>query len=129
MMIGGRPMSRIEKDEAREHRITMEAIVDTYTEEEQALGWYYYVEGKLHIPFKARCIAKRRISPLKVDEEVEVVGMASEADCMHEIFVEINLFGRTFGVPLSQLKGIDVDSETHEAIEDWHYWVGRGHLY
>jgi hypothetical protein len=28
-----------------------------------------------------------------------------------------------FGVPLSQLEGINVDEKTQEAIEDWHYWV------
>jgi len=26
-----------------------------------------------------------------------------------------------------QLQGIDVDEETQQAIEDWHYWVDRGY--
>ena len=25
------------------------------------------------------------------------------------------------------LKGLRVDEETREAIEDWHYWVGQGY--
>ena len=25
------------------------------------------------------------------------------------------------------LKGIEVDEETQEAIEDWHYWVAQGY--
>jgi hypothetical protein len=33
----------------------------------------------------------------------------------------------TLAVPLSQLEGLDVDEETQQAIEDWHYWVARGH--
>ena len=120
-------MSKVEKDEAREHRIEMEIVVDAYNEEERALGWYYYLESHLRFPFKARCIAERRISPLKAGEEIQVVGMTSEEDCMSEVFVEVFWSRRTFGVPLSQLEAIDVDSTTQEAIEDWHYWAAMGY--
>ena len=34
----------IGRDEEREERIYNEAIVDAYGPEEQALGWYYYLE-------------------------------------------------------------------------------------
>jgi hypothetical protein len=71
-------MSRVERDEAREERIHMEIIADAHDAEEQALGWYYYLEDSLNFPFKARCIAERRISPLEVGEEVEVSGMPPE---------------------------------------------------
>jgi hypothetical protein len=37
-------MSDVELDEAREERITMEAVVDAYGEDEQAMGWYYYLD-------------------------------------------------------------------------------------
>jgi hypothetical protein len=120
-------MAHVERDEAREHRTTYEIIVDAYSEEEQALGWYYYLEERLAFPFEVRCISERRISPLKLEEVVEVTGMASEDDCMHEMFVQVRLQGRTFGVPLSQLAGVSVDAQTQEAIEDWHYWVARGY--
>jgi hypothetical protein len=30
-------------------------------------------------------------------------------------------------VPLAQLQGVDVDADTQEAIEDWHYWLARGY--
>ena len=46
-------MSPIEQDEVREQRITMEIVVDAYTAEEQALGWYYYLERTLQFPFMA----------------------------------------------------------------------------
>jgi hypothetical protein len=121
-------MSEIERDEEREYRITMEAIVDAYGPEEQALGWYYYLEDKLQFPFEAKCFRERNISPLQIDETVKVIGMADEYDCMAEMFVQIEWTGRIFGVPLSQLTGIEVDSETEELIDDWHYWAGRGYL-
>jgi hypothetical protein len=132
-------MSEVEEDKIREERIVMEIIVDAYGPEEQAMGWYSYLDDKLSFPFKARCIAARRISPLKVGEEVEVIGMAPEDDCMHEMFVEIRWSDRTLAVPLAQIEPLEPDEEaeefdedwpydeTREAIEDWHYWVARGY--
>jgi hypothetical protein len=71
-------MKQLPQDDEREERIAMEAIVDCYGPEEQAMGWYYYLEGKLTFPFLARCSAQRAISPLRVGDEVEVIGMAPE---------------------------------------------------
>ena len=121
-------MSKIEKDEEREYRISNEAIVDAYGPEEQALGWYYYLEEKMQFPFKAKCMRARSISPLRIDEIVKVIGMVDEYDCMVEMFVEIEWADRSLGVPLAQLKGIAVDRGTEEAIADWHYWVDRGYM-
>lgn len=115
------------EDEIREKRICDEIIVDTYGPEEQALGWYYYLEDKMTFPFRAKCIVHRTISPLEVGEMVQVVGMPSEEDCYHEMFVIIELQGRRMGVPLSQLEPVDADEETRTAVEDWHYWVAMGH--
>jgi hypothetical protein len=120
-------MAREERDESREHRIEFEIIVDAYGEEEQALGWYNYLEDRLIFPFRARCISERRISPLRVGEVVEVTGMAPDDDCMHDMFVEVRWQGRTFGAPLSQLEGTSLHDEARQAMEDWHYWVARGY--
>jgi len=120
-------MSERPQDEERERRIEMEIIVDAYGPEEQALGWYYWLEEHLHFPFRARCIAERRTSPLRKGEEVEVIGMLGEEECQHEMFVLISWQDRTLGAPLAQLEGVDVDDQTREAIDDWHYWVERGY--
>jgi hypothetical protein len=34
---------------------------------------------------------------------------------------------RQLAIPLMQLEGIQVDEETQQAIEDWHYWVNQGY--
>ncbi len=113
----------------RERPIEQEIVVDAYTPEERAMSWNYYLEEKLQFPFKAKCIAVREISPLKKGEEVEVLRMAKEADCMAEMFVLIRFAGRKLGVPLSQLEPIETDEETREGIEDWRYWVGMGYVF
>jgi len=65
----------------------MEAVVDAYGSGERAMGWYYYLDRKMKVPFKARCRFARPISVLKVKEVVEVLGMAPEEECESEMFV------------------------------------------
>jgi len=117
----------IERDEERENRIHNEAIVDAYGSEEQALGWYYYLEECMTFPFKARCTASRKTSSLKVGEVAEVLEMADEYDCMSDMIVIIRFGDRTVGVPLAQLEPTAGDPTMIEAIKDWHYWVSRGY--
>lgn len=122
------PKKKIDKE--REHRIVMEIVVDAYDETERAMGWYYYLEEKLTFPFTAVCIARRSISPLKVGDEVEVIGMPGEEECEHEIFVTLRWEKEGLAVPLSQLKPISgTDAQTGQAIEDWHYWVRQGYRF
>jgi hypothetical protein len=120
-------MERPPQDDEREERITMEIVVDAHDAEEQALGWYYYLEDKLSFPFLAQCIAVRATSPLQVGDEVEIVGMPPEAECEHEMFVLTRWERGTLAIPLSQLEGTAVDEDTQQAIEDWHYWVAQGY--
>ncbi len=119
--------ARSRPDKAREKRITWKIIVDAYTPSEQAMGWYYYLEEALRSPFTARCVAERAISPLKKGDEVEVIAMAPEEECEHEMFVMIRWERHGLAVPLSQLEGLHVDGKTRQAIEDWHYWVKQGY--
>jgi hypothetical protein len=121
-------MGRSSRDEEREQRITMEIVVDCYGPEEQAMGWYYYLEDKLELPFSARCVNERAISPLRRGDEVDVVGMAPEEECEHEMFVVTRWDRGTLAVPLSQLEGITVSEQTRQAVEDWHYWAARYEL-
>ena len=104
----------------------MEIIVDAHDECERAMGWYYYLEDRLQFPFTAKCIAKRPISPLRVKDEVQVIGMPPEEECEHEMFVMIRWEKDGLAVPLSQLKPLDADDPTREAVEDWHYWLRQG---
>lgn len=120
-------MIESQQDKQRENRIFMEAIVDCYNEEERAMGWYYYLDNKLSFPFKAKCIMQREISPLKIGDELNAVGMGSEDECEHEMFVMTDWKGTQLAVPLIQLMDIDANEATHEAIEDWLYWINRGY--
>jgi hypothetical protein len=82
------------------------------------MSWYYYLEGKISFPFRARCVAANAVSPLRKGETVEVFRMAIEDACEHNMFVQIRWWGRKMAVP---------DESTKEAIGDWHYWVSQGY--
>ena len=84
------------RSKVRDARIVNEIIVDAYGEAEQTMGWYYYLDDKLVVPFK---------------------------ECQHEMFVWVNAHDRRIAVPLSQPKPISGDPAILEAVEDWHYWV------
>jgi len=120
-------MELLPRDDEREERISMEIVADANGPEEQAMGWCSYLETELSFPFLARCVRARRTSPLRVGDEVEIVGMAPEEECEHEMFVLTPWERSTLAVPLSQHEGIVVNQETLCAIEDWNYWVGRGY--
>lgn len=127
-MANGR--SRPAQNSARERRVHDEIIVDANGPEEQAMGWFCYLEEQLTFPFAARCHVRRAISPLRVDDQVVVTGMAPEDECAHEMFVEVRWNGRHIAVPLSQLEicsSRGVSAGTREAVADWHYWTGRGY--
>ena len=119
-------MKRPKRDPVREDRIHNEAIVDA-SPDEQAMSWYYYLQGKIRFPFQAKCLAVNTVSPLRKGETVEVSRMAIEDECQHDMFVQIRWQGRNIAVPLSQLDAIDPDESTQQAIGDWLYWVSQGY--
>jgi len=86
---------------------------------------HYYLEGKITVPFQARCVTTKAVSPLRKSEAVEVLRMATDA-CEHDMRVQISWQGRKMAMPLSQLAAINPDESTDEAIGDWQY-VAQGY--
>ena len=121
-------MPKRERDDIREERISMEIIVDAYDEEEQAMGWYYYLSDNIQFPFRGKWTNRQRPG----GKEVTVLEMSPADDCLHDIFVEVlykvGEAEDVFSARLSEIEPIDVDEETEEAIEDWHYWIERYQL-
>ena len=122
-------MTKARRNPDRENRIHEEIIVDAYGPEEQAMGWYYYLENKLQFPFQAQCIASVPTSPLRKGEAVQIREMAHEHSCASDMLVMTRSSNRNLAVPLSQLKPIGVDESTKQAIEDWHYWIAKGYCF
>lgn len=122
-------MARTKKNHTREERIENEIVVDAYGSEERAMGWYYYLEDKIHFPFQAKCITAKVVSPLRKGESVEVRRLAPEENCTTDMLVLIRWQGRNVAVPLCQLTPMDENKSTAQAIADWQYWVAQGYLF
>ena len=119
-----------EYDEHREERITMRAVVDAYGPEEQAMGWYDYLENELTFPFRAKCVRKRAKSALKQSECYLIIRMADEDECDDDMYVMAQFDDDELAVPLSQLElDGDIDEDTKEALLDWKYWCDQGYRF
>lgn len=94
------------------------------------MGWYCYLDEEIQFPFTAVCMERRATSPLRVRDEVEVLKMAPEDECRHEMFVMMPWEGAGLAVPLSQLRPIRAtDMATQQAVADWHYWAAMGYVF
>ena len=67
-------IAKHKRDPIREDRIENEVIVDAYGPEEQAMGWYYYLEDKIRFSFQATCIAARRFRPSSKEKQSKSEG-------------------------------------------------------
>jgi hypothetical protein len=90
----------------------MEIIADTYSLEEQAMGWHAYLDDTLDFPFEARCLTEREESPLEEGETVRVVGMSPTEPTLSQQFVMIEWMDRKLGVPLKQLEPVEASNTT-----------------
>jgi len=122
-------VAKPKQDKQRERRIQQEIVVDAHNAEEQAMGWYYYLEAQLGFPFRAKCIAPRAISPLRKGQEVEVVGLAPAEECERQMFITVTWEDRTLALPLAQLQTTQANKATRQAVEDWYYWVDQGYKF
>lgn len=67
-------MAKHKRDAVREERIHNEAVVDAHGPEEQAMGWYYYLEDKIRFPFQAKCMVAKVVSPLPIRKDCRSPG-------------------------------------------------------
>lgn len=116
-------------DNKRERRISMEIVVDAYTEEECAMAWYCHLEDSLSFPFEARVRDPMAASPLRSGERVSVTGLAHDQLCRVSIFVQVQHNQREIVVPLAQLVPVRAGQSTQLAVSDWHYWCDQGYSF
>lgn len=122
--------ARPPEDPEREERIQDEVIVDCYNEEEQASGWFCYLEDRIACPFTAECSHELPSSPLKIGERVTVLKVLDLDHAASGTFLaQIEWHNRKLGIPLSQLRPVDANEATTVALADWCYWVARGYSF
>ncbi len=125
-------MSDVETDPTREERIKNEILADAEDKEDRAMGWYYYLDDCLNFPFNAKWAKKGRKGTAP-EKEVEVLAMATEEECLRDMLVEVVEVGGSDEdvdiARLTDLKVLNADSDTQEALDDWYYWVAKGYKF
>ncbi len=122
-------MAKPETDAAREHRISMEIVVDAYDDEECAMAWHCYLEEQLAFPFEARVRHAMAASPLHSGENVSVIRLAHDELCRVSIFVWVRYNQQEIFAPLAQLAPTSADKNTRRAVADWIYWHDQGYSF
>ena len=117
----------VPEESERESRITDKIVVDCDNEIETAMGWYYYLDSSLQFPFEAEVISDIGI-PLS-GQTIKVISMAVESDCEDGPFVMIENSTSECILQLENLDTAAFGGKTSEAVEDWKYWVKRGHRF
>lgn len=119
-------MDRIPEDEAMEHKIHYEIVVDAHSDDEVKMSWYYHLHDNMQFPFEAYYRFKQRDGAFK-KRKVQVLEMSSEEMAGDHMSVGIAYDEDVFYVPLLDLEDNDADEETLETINDWRYWNERGY--
>lgn len=110
-------------DEEREDRIIMEVIVDCYDDEEELMGWFYYLHDGLNFPIDAVANLPLRggQSEQKKVQIVEVDPKAEEGKSM-KLGVTEEGSNRVSYISPEHLVSIDTSEENRQIINDWLYW-------
>ena len=97
---------------------------------EQAWSWCRHLEDKLRVPFPARCIAQHAVlaAPSRRRGRRDCRDGSRGGVQAFEMFV-LTRWERPDprGPPCHSWKAWRWTSRPAEAIEDWHYWVGRSY--
>lgn len=114
------------KNKERQHRIDYEIIVDCYDDHEINMGWAIYMEEKMNFPFKADAPIRERSKGINY-QRIEVVELETTESNYEggDFYLNIDWQGLLIPVPLSDLRNIEADEDTLEAIGDWKYWNGE----
>lgn len=97
-----------------------EIIVDAYDDYEVRAGWVCYMEDNLVFPFWADYTIKKAQGKSAL-ERVKVVEAEIDEQTINNIYVEVEYNEMLIPVPLDELKNIEADKETQQAIQVWEH--------
>lgn len=115
-------------DTNHQYRIAYKILLDCYGEYEQGQGWTIYLLDTMKFPFQAEYTGNSKLS-IKENQLMTVLELvnsvyASEEELEYFIaMVEVEIGDVLYEVPLADLKMIDADKNTAQAIADWHYHI------
>ena len=110
-------------DEVREQRIIYDVIVDCYDEDEQLMGWYYYMAEGLNFPIQA--VANLALRGGKTEQkEVQIVSVDPKSEQGNAIRLGITEGDseRVQYISPERFVSIQTSEANLDIINDWLYW-------
>jgi hypothetical protein len=117
-------LKHVEKiiDEAREHRIDYEVIVDCYDDYEVNMGWYCYFEEGLKFPFDATVQLALRGGKTE-EKAVKIVELKSgNEDRPLKLGIVEGTSERVQYISPEAIISVKTTDENLEVLNDWLYW-------
>ena len=110
-------------DPTRHHRILYEVIVDCYDEEEQLMGWYYYMTDNLKFPINVtvRFRLKGGTTEIKPAQIVDIDPKSERGSAIRLGIAELGS-ARVQYISPEELTSADTTPENLEILNDWLYW-------
>lgn len=110
-------------DPAREHRILYEVIVDCYDEEEELMGWYYYMADNPKFPIAAT-VRLPLHGGKSENKTVQIVDVDPKSEMGSPIRLGVTEEGseRIHHISPEAIAHLDTSPENAEIINDWLYW-------
>lgn len=110
-------------DEVRENRIIYDVIVDCYDEDEQLMGWYYYMAEGLIFPIQA--VANLALRGGKTEQkEVQIVSVDPKSEEGNAVRLGITEGDseRVQYISPERFVSIQTNEANLDIINDWLYW-------
>jgi len=115
-------------DTNHQHRINSKILSDCYDAYQQGQGWTLYLLDNIACPFQAeyKGNSKLSIKPNQTMTVLELVNSVYASEDDLECFmakVEVEIAGVFYEVPLEDLKIIEADKDTQQAVADWQFYI------
>jgi len=115
-------------DTKHQYRIDYKILVDCYDEYEQGQGWTLYLVDNITCPFTAEYsgTSKLSIAPNTLITVLELMNSEYDSEEDFEYFmamVEAEIGDVIYEIPLADLKIVEANEKTEQAVEDWKYYI------
>ncbi|MBE0470314.1 MAG: hypothetical protein IBX55_12510 [Methyloprofundus sp.] len=117
-------------DTNHQDRINYQILADCYDEYEQGQAWTLYLVDNITCPFTAKYTGSSKLS-ITANILVTVLElMNSEYDSEEDFecfmaMVEVEVGDVIYEIPLADLKVVEANEKTEQAVADWKYYINN----
>jgi len=117
-----------------QYRINYKILVDCYDEYEAGQGWTLYLLDNITCPFVAEYTGQSQLSikPNTLLTVLELINSEYDSEEDFECFmamVEATVEDVIYEIPLADLKIVEANDKTRQAVDDWIFYIKENNEY